>query len=177
MFPLLFIALAGSCALPPVEEPAAPPQIAAQSGPRTFACKDAVATPTGGALQIGERQARFDRRDADGDHFVLAGDDGSSTEYVMPADPREDLLVWTDRGGEDTCAVRGGHSDVLARWIRGESVDEIAASLAVAPDDVRWKLIASMRWARSKIAYDRVRPARDVKVKAMRIHKVSATAP
>ena len=177
--PLLFIALAG-CALPPVEEPAAPPQIAARSGPRTFECKDGVATPMNGALVVGDRPARFVRRDADGDHFVLGGDDGSTIEYVMPADPREDLLVWSERGEEDTCAVRGGHSDVLARWIRGDSVAEIAASLAVAPADVRWKLIASMRWARSKIAYDRVRPLRavkqDVKVKAMRIHAVSTTA-
>jgi hypothetical protein len=167
----------GGCALPPVEEPSAPSQVAAvrSEGSRTFACKDGVAVPADGALRIGDREARFVRRDAAGDHFVLEGgadttnsDAAITTEYVMPADPREDLIVWSDRGDEDTCAVRGGHSDVLARWIRGESVDEIAASLAVAPADARVRLIASMRWARSKIAYDRVRPARDVKVKAMR---------
>lgn len=51
---------------------------------------------------------------------------------------------------------RGGSADVLARWLRGDSVDEIAQQLGVAPDDVRWRLIGSVRWARSRISYDRV---------------------
>jgi hypothetical protein len=50
----------------------------------------------------------------------------------------------------------GGDADVLARWLRGDSVDEIAQQLGVAPDDVRWRLIGSVRWARSRISYDRV---------------------
>ncbi len=51
---------------------------------------------------------------------------------------------------------RGGSADVLARWLRGDSVDEIAQSLGVAPDDVRWRLIGSVRWAGRRISYDRV---------------------
>ncbi len=52
--------------------------------------------------------------------------------------------------------ANGWRPDVLTRWIQGDSIGEIAASLGVAPDDVRWMLIGSVRYARSRIGYDRV---------------------
>jgi hypothetical protein len=151
---IVLSATAGACALPLAEEPAAPPQIASP-GPRSYACKDGVAALAQGGLIVGEARAPFARHDDAGDHYALARD-GTTVEYIVPADAREDLVVRGGDGARESCTARGGHADVLARWIRGDSVDEIAASLGIGPDDVRGRLIASVRWARSRIAYDRV---------------------
>ena len=82
-------------------------------------------------------------------------------EPTQPTVPGAPPIASATCGGE-ACehvvldVTRGGSADVLARWIRGDSVDEIATSLGLGPDDVRWRLIGSLRWARGRVAYDRV---------------------
>ena len=151
------LGLLGGCALAIDDERPTTPQTVAQLQPRAYDCKDGVVIPVGGQLAVGDERARLERHARDGDHYVMDRE-GARFEYIVPADPREDVRMWAEDGERDVCTARGGHSDLLGRWIRGDSVAEIATALGVPADQVRWRLIGSIRWARSRIGYDRATP-------------------
>ena len=147
LFTLLFATAATACAArPPVT-----------TLPATYACGDAEIVRGNDHLGIRERTAsiapgavaelsRRGWRDGRGDHFVawpVSPTDREAIEYVVPSDPREDatrLVYDTSSGsaradwrlvGQRSCTSRGGYSDALAHYTRGESYERIAHELAL----------------------------------------------
>jgi hypothetical protein len=58
----------------------------------------------------------------------LVGSTGDRT-YEVPFDPREDAVehvIARERRGQQVCRVRGGYTDMLVRWLGGESIDQLA---------------------------------------------------
>lgn len=103
--------------------------IAASQGP--------IETPRLGPAQLGWS-------DDDGDHFVTwprATTDVEAVEYVVPHDSRRDAVEKrydASAGYSSTdwrlldqrvCRAEGGYSDVLARWMNGDSLDKVARDL------------------------------------------------
>ena len=123
----------------------------------TYVCSDAEIVRGGDHLGIRELTAsiapsaitelpRRGWRDGSGDHFVawpVSPVEREAIEYVVPSDPREDatrLVYDTSSGraradwrlvGQHACTARGGYSDALAHFSRGESFDRIARELAL----------------------------------------------
>jgi hypothetical protein len=125
---------------------------------RAYACDGAVIQVVRGAetLSISGSEASLVRRDSAGAHYR----DGV-LEYVLPADPREDALVWDGGALRDVCTARGGYTDVLGRWIAGESLDDIAVALDLdGRRDARLRVLAALRWVRKQVPEGRVHPAR-----------------
>ena len=125
----------------------------------SYTCGDTVVAPLaddGGApaLAVGDIRAPRAGHDRDGDHFVVA-DGGRRVEYVVPDDPREDTLVWAlGAGGErqmhGLCTARGGHTDLLARWVAGQSLAEIGNDLGLEPEQVRTRIQRAIQWMRRR---------------------------
>jgi hypothetical protein len=84
-------------------------------------------------------------RDDAGDHFVswpLAPTDVEAVEFVVPSDPRQDATerVYDASAGmsradwrlvhHDVCVARGGYTDALTRFARGDTLDLLARDLA-----------------------------------------------
>ena len=84
-------------------------------------------------------------RDNAGEHFVswpVAPTDRRATEVIIPSDPRQDAHYrsYDTTFGTSTsdwrldatqvCTARGGYNDLLARYIRGESLEDLTRSLA-----------------------------------------------
>lgn len=89
---------------------------------------------------------RSDWHDGAGDHFVTAPVspiDRRAVEYIVPTDPRLDATerVYDTSNGSSTadwrvvdsqtCTAHGGYTDALARFMHGESLDEVARELAL----------------------------------------------
>lgn len=140
---LLFVVVAGATAC-------------AARSPRTtlpvqYACGNATVVVDGGTLRGADRSpldaTRQGWSDDAGDHFVtwpLAPTDADAVELVVPADRRQDATARyydTKMGSgvgdwrlvrRETCTARGGYNDALARYLRGESLDELARDLSLA---------------------------------------------
>jgi hypothetical protein len=130
---LLLVVGASACA-----SRAAHPTFAAHP---TYTCGD-------GALAL--NGTRVGWHDEAGDHFVawpVSPTDVEAVEVVVPGDPREDavrMVYDTSKGSSradwkllkrEMCTVKGGYSDVLARYLRGESLDQLSADLALGNRD------------------------------------------
>jgi hypothetical protein len=98
------------------------------------------------------RQASLGWRDGDGDHFVtwpLSPTDVEAVEYVMPTDHRADAVerTYDTSKGVSTadwrltkrqvCTAEGGYNDVLVRFVKGDSIDDVAASLSIDREEAR----------------------------------------
>jgi hypothetical protein len=121
-----------------------------------YACGDTAIARSGDAIG----GTRLGWRDDDGDHFVawpVSPVDIDAVEIVVPSDPRMDAVrrVYdTSKGtskadwrlvGRQVCTAKGGYSDVLARYLRGESLDQLARELALGNrDDARDAVHAAM---------------------------------
>src|SRR5438876_12460835 len=85
--------------------------------------------------------ARLGWTDDAGDHYVAWPQtpvDVEAVEIVVPNDPRQDAVrrIYDASKGTSTadwrlirrqvCTAKGGYSDVLARHLRGDSLDEVA---------------------------------------------------
>ena len=96
--------------------------------------------------------SRLSWRDDRGEHFVtwpLSPTDRAATEFVVPADPRQDATQHTYDTtfgsstadwrlvSEQTCTARGGYNDVLARYMRGESIDDLTRDVGLSRDETR----------------------------------------
>lgn len=120
--------------------------------PVVYACDDLSLTRIGTEVKSsqGDSVHRLGWRDSDGDHFVawpLSPTDRDATEYILPDDPRQDatqrtydttfgssVVDWR-LTRKEVCTARGGYSDVLTRWIHGETLDDLTTSLALGDRD------------------------------------------
>jgi hypothetical protein len=94
--------------------------------------------------------SRLSWRDGKGEHFVtwpLSPTDRAATEFIVPADPRQDATQRTYDTtfgssttdwrpvNETVCTARGGYSDVLTRYMRGESIDDLTRDVGLSSRD------------------------------------------
>jgi hypothetical protein len=156
---LLAVAAASACAAR-----ASHPTLATTS---TYACGDAAMTRSGNAIG----STRLGWHDDEGDHFVawpLSPVDVEAVEIVVPNDPRQDAVrrVYDTSKGtskadwrlleRQVCTARGGYSDVLARYLRGESLDQLANELALGNrDDARAAVHTAMLALQKRYYRDR----------------------
>jgi len=121
--------------------------------PIHYACDGTAVTRDGvemrSAASPGE-VSRLSWRDDKGEHFVtwpLSPTDRAATEYIVPNDPRQDAIQQTydTTFGSSTadwrltdktvCTARGGYNDVLARYMRGESIDDLTRDVGLTSRD------------------------------------------
>jgi hypothetical protein len=124
-----------------------------------YSCGDAQVVRQGDRLIVDApagdnplRPTSLGWHDDDGDHFVswpLSPTDVEAVELVVPADRHADAVqrVYDTSKGvstadwrltkRQTCTARGGYNDVLARFIKGASIDELASDLAMDHDEAR----------------------------------------
>src|SRR5512135_3748576 len=128
--------------------------------PREYTCGDAAVVPHGNRLEIREASASLDGgitqsarlgwRDGSGDHYVagpMSPVDVSAVEFIVPGDGQRDATkrIYDTSSGTsradwrlvkaETCTLRGGDSDVLEHYAKGETLDEIARDFALADRD------------------------------------------
>lgn len=109
-----------------------------------------VREPSATTAGLRSGAARLGWRDDAGEHFVtwpMSPTDIDAIEFVVPADPRLDatMRVYDTSTGNstadwrlvrrDVCTARGGYNDALARYLRGESYDQVAAELQLGDRD------------------------------------------
>ena len=120
--------------------------------PVHYACGDVDLVRADGGLVVREAHgseetpSRSNWHDGTGYHFLTAPVspiDRRAIEYVIPEDPRLDATerVYDTSNGSSTadwrvvesqtCTARGGYTDALERFMRGESMDEVAHELAL----------------------------------------------
>ena len=121
------------------------PQPQFPSTPTQYACGDTAFIRHGSEVKMSGSDEVFalERSDSTGDHFIT-GQPGDPIvmELVVPSDPRLDARARTydatagaPAGSsraltERTCTAAGGYNDVLARYIKGESMDSLTKQLA-----------------------------------------------
>ena len=106
---------------------------AGRSSESTFArytCDGKPVARNGDEVAFGGARVSRLASTGDADRFIgTVGD--RQVELVLPRDTRVD--GWVSEGAtRRACVVHGGYSDALARWMRGETADEIATQLALA---------------------------------------------
>lgn len=121
--------------------------------PIHYACGDTTVMRDGSEIRStvapGE-VSRLSWRDGKGEHFVtwpLAPTDRQAVEFVVPTDPRQDAVQHTYDTtfgsapadwrllDEQVCTARGGYNDLLARYMRGESIDELTRDVGLTSRD------------------------------------------
>lgn len=131
---------------------------------RVYICADGVFEAEAGALLVDGRRAERVGGDSTAMRYRLATTNRELV-YVLPSDPRQDALVWDLRRAPSNarpvaCMARGGHTDLLTRWLSGQSLDEIARELGLAGRrDARVRMIAALRWARTMLSAEPRLPA------------------
>jgi hypothetical protein len=121
--------------------------------PVHYACGDAAVTRDGVEIRSAATPGEISRlswRDDRGEHFVtwpLSPTDRSATEFIVPADPRQDAMqkTYDTTFGSSTsdwrpvtetvCTARGGYNDVLTRYMRGESIDDLTRDVGLTSRD------------------------------------------
>lgn len=121
--------------------------------PVHYACGDSTVTRNGVEMQSSATPGEISRlswRDDKGEHFVtwpLSPTDRQATEFVVPNDPRQDAVQVTYDTtfgssttdwrpiAENVCTARGGYNDVLARYMRGDSIDELTRDIGLSSRD------------------------------------------
>ena len=143
-FFLVLVVAATACAA----RPARPTLTTQYSCGESTIVRDRDVVRTGDARVV----SRLSWQDDAGDHYVswpLSPTDKEATEYVVPADPKADAFEReydTSRGAStadwklvsrQVCTARGGYNDALARWMKGESIDDVAHELSMDRDEAR----------------------------------------
>jgi len=119
--------------------------------PTEYTCGDIVVhRDANGISAVGSEGTPMSWRDDDGAHYVsfpLGTTDLEAVEYVIPDDPHADAVrrVYdTSRGSSTadwrvvtrhTCMARGGYTDALARFMNGETIDQVQVDLSMADRD------------------------------------------
>jgi hypothetical protein len=143
-FLLVLLVGASACAARSSQQPTIPVH---------YACGDTTVTRNGIEMRSSatpDEISRLSWRDDRGEHFVtwpLSPTDRAATEFIVPADPRQDAVQktydttfgssTTDWRPVDTkvCTARGGYNDVLARYMRGESIDDLTRDVGLSSRD------------------------------------------
>ncbi len=119
-----------------------------------YSCGESTIVRDRDVVRTGDARivSRLSWQDEAGDHYVnwpLSPTDKEATEYVVPADPKADATERqydTSRGSStadwklvsrQVCTARGGYNDALARWMKGESIDDVARELSMDRDEAR----------------------------------------
>jgi hypothetical protein len=121
--------------------------------PVHYACGDSTVTRSGVEIRSSATPGEISRlswRDEHGEHFVtwpLSPTDRAATEFIVPADPRQDAMqkTYDTTFGSSTtdwrpieakvCTARGGYNDVLTRYMRGESIDDLTRDVGLSSRD------------------------------------------
>jgi hypothetical protein len=128
--------------------------------PREYMCGDADVVPHADRLEVREANAsvgdamsapaKLGWQDGSGSHSVVGPRspiDVAAVEFVVPEDGSADAVknLWDTSRGTSTadwrlvrrevCTLRGGDSDVLARYARGATLDDIAKELSLSDRD------------------------------------------
>jgi hypothetical protein len=118
--------------------------------PTEYSCDSTRIVRDGKSLRVAAnddptRAPSLSWRDDAGDHFVSwpqAPTDAEAVEFVVPSDPRADATerVYDASPGasradwrlvhHDACVAHGGYTDALARFARGDSIEELARELS-----------------------------------------------
>ena len=114
--------------------------------------------------------ARVGWHDEAGDHYVawpVSPTDIEAVEVVVPSDPRQDavrMVYDTSKGSSradwkllerEMCTVKAGYSDVVARYLRGESIDQLATELALDREDAKAAVRTGMLALEKRYYHDR----------------------
>lgn len=120
-----------------------------------YTCGDVAVTRNGSEIRTGTsgELARLSWHDDAGEHFVawpISPTDRDAVELVIPSDPRQDAVQHTydTTFGSSTgdwrlvnkrvCLAKGGYSDLLARYTRGESIEDLTTDIgATSVDETR----------------------------------------
>jgi hypothetical protein len=139
----------------------------------TYACGTASITREGGVVHSTvdpHASSRLSWQDDAGDHYVtwpLSPTDRQATEYIIPTDAKADAVerVYdTSRGsstadwrllGKQVCTVQGGYNDALVRFMRGESIDDLARDLAMDRDEARGMVYHALQALQHRYMRDR----------------------
>lgn len=142
---LLLVFVVGACAA----RPARPTSRTEYTCGDSSIVRDRDVVRNGSSNQV---MSRLSWQDDAGDHYVswpLSPTDKEATEYVVPNDPKADAserVYDTSRGSStadwklvtrQACTAHGGYNDALARWMKGESIDDVARDLAMDRDEAR----------------------------------------
>ena len=143
---LILLALVSSACAAQPKRPAMPSE---------YACSGFSVVRNGNELKTSDSGAvsKLSWRDADGEHFIAwpqTPTDRDAIEFVMPTDPMQDVTQRTYDTtfgsstadwrvtGKQQCTARGGYNDILFRYVKGESLDDLTRSLALdSRDDTR----------------------------------------
>jgi hypothetical protein len=131
----------------------------AARAPRTtmhaeYSCGDVAISRDGSEVRSKgpEVLGRLSWHDDAGDHFVawpLSPTDRNAVEFVVPSDPHQDAQqrTYDTTFGSSTsdwrmtdqqvCTARGGYNDLLARYMKGESVEDLSTSLGSSREETR----------------------------------------
>jgi hypothetical protein len=128
------------------------PRPKAPTKPTEYVCSNYSLMRDGSEVKAtdGNFVGRLSWRDDSGEHFVAWPEtptDREAVEIVIPADARQDALhrTYDTTFGSSTadwrlktkqnCTARDGYSEILTRYIRGESLDQLTASLSLESND------------------------------------------
>ncbi len=148
------IILIGGCAMQP----------ARGTLPQRYDCGGWTAVGTDTKLAVDGRMATPAATEAEGMRFVVFRGD-EVVEYVVPPDPRLDLMTATysasnpeDRTtwklqARGRCVAHAGFSDALARFIAGETTEEIAAELDLPRPEAERLIHGAIAYYRARLEY------------------------
>ncbi|HSD87365.1 MAG TPA: hypothetical protein VLB44_07615 [Kofleriaceae bacterium] len=140
---VLFVLLAASACVPQPKRPTTPTE---------YACSGFSVIRDGSELKSGDHAVtgKLSWTDKAGEHFVswpATPTDRQAIEFIVPGDPRQDAQQRTydttfgssvsdwRLTGQQVCTAHGGYTDVLARYLKGESVDDLTRSLSLDSRD------------------------------------------
>lgn len=146
---ILLLALVTAACAPQPKRPVSPSE---------YVCAGYSVMRNGSELKTSDRGivGRLSWRDSAGEHFVTwpqTPTDRDAIEFVIPTDTMQDAVerTYDTTFGSTTadwrlkskqvCTARGGYNDVLARYVRGESVAELTQSLSLTNHDETRQLI------------------------------------
>jgi hypothetical protein len=159
----------------------AAPRAAQNTFPRAYTCGDGSVVPHGNRLEIRQENAaleggvtlsaRLGFHDDAGDHYVAGPHspvDVSAVEYIVPGDGHSDATrnqydtsAGTSRADwrlvkAETCTMKGGDSEVLAHYIKGESLEDLTHDFSLADrDDAREAVHRAMLQLQKRYFEDR----------------------
>jgi hypothetical protein len=128
------------------------PRPQAPTKPTEYVCSGYSLMRDGSEVKAsdGNLVGRLSWRDDSGEHFVAwpaTPTDREAIEIIIPADARQDAqhrtfdttfgsstADWRLKA-KQTCTARDGYSDILTRYMKGESLDDLTASLALDSKD------------------------------------------
>ena len=116
--------------------------------PHTYTC-DGQAVVISGDAAVGDDTAPLVTSAGDVDRYA-----GEHATYLVPHDRLADAMLETE-GRHTRCIAQAGYTDVLVRYMKSESVHEVATQLRIDDDTVRGRILTG--WARLGTRYRRER--------------------